>query len=132
MGKFLIKVKNVIFKVFKYILYTLIVVAIIYYVADEMFISKQEIDDMKYSKQEFPDGEYLAEVKYKNTCTGFKSFYELVVNLRGDSLKRLNFENGGYLNENHIFPQKMQKDKYIDVKDIDNCKVYSVKILHQE
>jgi len=96
---------------------------------DGSYVSKQGIENAKYSRQTFQDGSYYADVEYKNNCTKFKNFYKLEVDIQGDSLKRINFENGGHLNESHIISQIVPDNGKVLIKNRDGCSEYLIQII---
>lgn len=116
-------------KVAGYLFVAVFIVGVLIAGADEMFVSKQELKDNAYRRQTFPDGNYIAEVRYVNKCTNFRNRYELTVDIEGDILKCIRFENGGYLNESHIVPQTVPDDGKVVIKNRDGCSEYSVQIL---
>lgn len=129
MSKLFLKIVGYIKIIGKYFFAVLILVASLYYVLDEMYISKEEIADQVYLRQTYPDGNYLSEVNYSNKCTGFKTVYELTVDLKGDTITRINFDNGGFLDKNNFIPEHVSKNDFTIVSNIDGCSEYKIKII---
>lgn len=92
-----------------------------------IFVSTQEIEDRAYSRQLYEDGVYYAKIDYYNSKTDYRSSYEAKIELRGDTLIKIIFDNGGYLDRNKIEPVKVEKNKNIVVSE-DESKTYLVNI----
>lgn len=62
--------------------------------------SDAETDLLEFSSsEEFSDGEYCAEVEYYNPNTGTESSYTLTVEVSNNEIVKINFPNGGYLDD---------------------------------
>lgn len=51
---------------------------------------------------EFSDGEWCADVEYYNPSTGTRNTYTLDVEVEGGELIRIDWPNGGWLDESHF------------------------------
>jgi len=49
-------------------------------------------------------------VEYYNPHTGTHSSYELTVEVENDELVRINWPNGGWLDESHFSPEELEDD----------------------
>lgn len=56
------------------------------------------------------DGSYCAKVRYENPKNGFSNDYLLKVEVSKNKLVRINFANGGWLDESHFNPSAINKD----------------------
>ncbi len=72
------------------------------------------------------NGKYCAKVDYENFKTGTKSTYNLTIDVENNTLKSMQFPNGGELNENEINDALISNGK---TKFKYNNKSYEVKIL---
>lgn len=61
---------------------------------------------------EFEDGTYSATVDYYNPNTGTSNTYSLDVEVEDNHVVTIYFNNGGYLDENHIEPGELDEDGY--------------------
>lgn len=61
-----------------------------------------ESEDLNETLSSFPDDTYTATVDYFNSNTGTSSTYTLDVEVEGNSVKVIHFNNGGWLDETHI------------------------------
>lgn len=52
--------------------------------------------------EEFSDGEYCAEIQYDNSNSGTHSTYTLAVEVENGELVKIQWENGGWLDESHF------------------------------
>ena len=52
--------------------------------------------------EKFSDGEYCAEIQYYNPNTGKHSTYTLPVEIENGELVKIQWENGGWLDESHF------------------------------
>ena len=57
------------------------------------------------------DGTYCAEVEYINPDKGTESTYTLPVEVEDDRLIRINFPNGGWLDDTHFEPEYIEDGK---------------------
>lgn len=66
---------------------------------------ENDIVESSYEKSEsitnYEDGTYCAEVEYYNPRTGTNSIYTLTVEIEEGRLVRINWPNGGWLDESH-------------------------------
>lgn len=56
---------------------------------------------------DYPDGAYCADVEYYNPITGTRSTYELDVEVEGGDLVKIDWPNGGWLDETHFTPESI-------------------------
>ena len=75
------------------------------------------------------DGIYCAEVEYYNPDTGTESTYTLPVEVEDDMLIRINFPNGGWLDDSHFEPEYIEEGKAKFTSDEGN--EYKVKLLYE-
>lgn len=117
--------------VVKYAAYLFVGVSFVYAAGSAFFISSSDIEDEKYARQQFSDGEYSAEVTYVNTCSGRRGYYTPTVDISGDSLKRINFENGGYVSASKLDVGKA-KNGVFKAKAKSGCEEYTIEVVHLE
>lgn len=67
------------------------------------------IDDVATS-DEYSDGTYCAEVTYFNSGSGTRSTYTLNVEVESREITLIHWPNGGWLDESHFSPQKIDKN----------------------
>lgn len=58
----------------------------------------------------FKDGTYCADVTYYNPNTGTTSDYTLEVEVERNEVVQINFDNGGWLDSDHITPEKLNEN----------------------
>lgn len=67
---------------------------------EEDYESARRLDDD--DKAEYSDGEWCADVEYYNPNTGTRNAYTLDVEVEGGELIRIDWPNGGWLDESHF------------------------------
>jgi hypothetical protein len=65
----------------------------------------------------FNDGTYSADVEYNNPNTGFSNEYTLDVEVEDCQVIQIDFNNGGYLDGDHIDPADINEDGSATVED---------------
>jgi hypothetical protein len=58
----------------------------------------------------YDNGKYCAEIEYYNYKTERHSSYELTVEVADNELIRIDWPNGGWLDESHFTPEKLDED----------------------
>jgi hypothetical protein len=89
-------------------------------------------DDGEYAEEPEPecgvyDGTHDADVNYYNPKTGRSSKYSLEVQVEDCKVIQINFPNGGYLDDSHISPTKINWNGDAKVKD-DKGIIYKIHI----
>lgn len=79
----------------------------------------------------FEDGEYCAEVKYHNPNTGKTSSWTLPVEIEDNKLIKIEFTNGGWLDDTHFTPPKPNENQYFEFTD-DRGYEYEVSLLEDD
>ena len=59
---------------------------------------------------EYEDGTYCALVTYYNPNTGTRRTYTLNVDVENNELVRINWNNGGWLDDSHFSPETLDED----------------------
>lgn len=67
-------------------------------------------EDNDNEKSKYPDGDYCADVTYYNPNTGTRSTYTLNVEVEGNELTKINWPNGGWLDDSHFSPEELVED----------------------
>lgn len=86
-----------------------------------LMLVPKEVDTSK-------DGIYCAEVEYYNPNTETESTYTLPVEVEDDRLFKINFPNGGWLDDSHFEPEYIEDGKAEFTSDEGN--EYKVKLLY--
>lgn len=81
------------------------------------------------SSEEYPDGEYCAEIDYYNPDTGTSSTYNLSVEIENGELVKIEWSNGGWLDDSHFSPPDIT-DGTASFED-DRGREFEVKLLEQ-
>ena len=89
----------------------------------EVYYSDDEMEDDKV----FEDGTYTATVDYYNSQTGYNATYTLDVEVEDNEVTVIYFNNGGYLDDDHIWPEELDEDGYAEIEGEDG-KYYEVQI----
>lgn len=79
----------------------------------------------------FEDGTYCAEVTYYNPNTGSTSDYTLEVEVEGNEVVRINFGNGGWMDEDHFYAEELDANGYCSFSS-DKEYEYTVQITGQD
>ncbi len=75
----------------------------------------------------FEDGIYSATVDYYNPETGYSATYTLDVEVEDNQVTVIYFPNGGYLDDDHIWPADLDDSGFASVEGKDG-KTYDVQI----
>jgi hypothetical protein len=75
----------------------------------------------------FEDGTYSATVDYYNPKTGYSQTYTLDVEVEDCEVVQINFNNGGWLDSDHITPSELDEDGTCTVYGKDG-KTYEIQI----
>jgi hypothetical protein len=80
---------------------------------EENVIAEEELTEDEFNPDEdiYPDGKYVADVDYYNSETGTESFYSLDVKVRNGKLVEIEFDNGGWLDDTHFYPERIRRGK---------------------
>lgn len=102
--------------------------------AEKSYYSNNSSSESYYSNDEdveydegFEDGTYTATVDYYNSETGYNATYTLDVEVEDNEVTVIYFNNGGYLDEDHIWPEELDEDGYVEIEG-ENGKYYEVQI----
>lgn len=78
----------------------------------ESYVSEPsyEVEEEEEEQQGFEDNTYSATVYYNNSETGHSATYTLDVEVEGNEVTTIYFENGGYLDSDHISPAELDED----------------------
>jgi len=76
---------------------------------------------------QFDDGNYSAEVEYNNAETGYSATYTLNVQVEECQVVKIDFPNGGYLDNDHIEPEPIDEDGDASITD-DRGRTFDVHI----
>lgn len=87
----------------------------------------QSNDNSSNSGCEFEDGTYSATVEYYNPETGYSQTYTLDVEVEDCEVVQINFNNGGWLDSDHITPSQLDEDGTCTVYGEDG-KTYEIQI----
>jgi hypothetical protein len=79
------------------------------------------------SEIEYQDGEYSAEIEYYNSDTGKHSDYELSVEVENGKLVKIEWPNGGWLDDSHFSPPDIS-DGTASFKD-DRGRDYDIRLI---
>ena len=63
------------------------------------------------------DGEYCASVHYYNPESGNESDYHLKIEIEEGKIIKINFPKGGWLDEDHFEPEKLDKNGEATIVD---------------
>src|SRR5665213_3166238 len=85
-----------------------------------------ESDDDEVSSK-LSDGTHWATVEYNNPEPGYSATYTLQVEVEDKQIVRIDFPNGGYLDDDHISPADLEDDGTANVEGEDG-KTYDVTI----
>jgi len=74
-----------------------------------------KITEVRETEQEepssgFENGRHSATVYYSNSETGYSTTYTLDVEVEDNEVTTIYFENGGYLDSDHISPAELDED----------------------
>jgi hypothetical protein len=93
----------------------------------------QEPDNSEPKKQQttYDDGTYCADVTYYNPSTGTNGSYKLKVDVEDNQVIRINFKQGGWLDDSHISPEELDADGNCTVRDEANRK-YEIQLINED
>jgi hypothetical protein len=74
------------------------------------YIQAKETNSNSEKNGQYPDGSYCAAVTYHNPNTGTTSTYNLSVEVEHGVLSVIHFPNGGWLDESHFSPEKIDQN----------------------
>jgi ribosomal protein L37E len=80
---------------------------------------------------EYKDGTYCADVSYHNPNTGTSNTYTLNVEVENNELVKINWPNGGWLDDSHFSPQELDENGYCSFES-DKGYEYTVQITGSE
>lgn len=92
---------------FKYILLILISLGFSSCDSSEKSVAKDEFSIEGQTEDGFEDGTYCANVTYHNPNTGTTSEYTLDVEVSNNQVIRINWSNGGWMDEDHFSPETL-------------------------
>jgi len=72
-------------------------------------------DDNQYY---FEDGTYTATVEYENDETGYQATYTLDVEVEDNQITIIYFPKGGWLDDDHIYPEELDDSGYAEVQGV--------------
>lgn len=74
----------------------------------------------------YPDGKYSANIDYFNSETGTSNSYLLDVEIRNAKLVKIEFDNGGWLDDSHFSPERI-RNGHAEIID-DRGREFNVKL----
>lgn len=88
-----------------------------------------ENDEEYYNENSdgYEDGTYSASVDYNNPETGYSTSYTLDVEVEDNHVTIIYFPNGGYLDDDHIWPGELDEQGFVRIEGEDG-KTYDVQI----
>lgn len=102
-----------------------------------IFVSSCGSNSDEYNEDEFIDengyidGTYCAEINYNNPNTGTNSTYRLNVEVESNQVTKIYWNNGGWLDEDHFYPEELDSDGYCSFTS-DKGYEYEIHILGEE
>jgi hypothetical protein len=75
----------------------------------------------------FDDGTYPATVDYYNPHTGYSETYYLDVEVQDNEVTTIYFSNGGYLDDDHIYPEELDDQGFVSIEG-EEGKTYDIQI----
>lgn len=87
-------------------------------------------NESDYDEDGYRDGIYCAEIDYYYSKTGTSSTYTLTVEIENNDLVRINWSNGGWLDDSHFYPPDIS-DGYATFES-DRGVEYTVEIIGGE
>jgi predicted RNA-binding Zn-ribbon protein involved in translation (DUF1610 family) len=97
---------------FAYILIILISIGFSSCDSSEKSFSQDEFSIEGQTEDGFEDGTYCANVTYHNPNTGTTSEYTLDVEVSNNQVIRINWSNGGWMDEDHFSPETLSDTGY--------------------
>lgn len=92
---------------FAYLLLFLIFIGFSSCDSSEKSFAREEFSIEGQSEDGFEDGTYCANVTYHNPNTGTTSDYTLDVEVSNNQVIRINWSNGGWMDEDHFSPETL-------------------------
>ena len=86
-----------------------------------------EAEDEDENDCDYTDGEHSATVDYTNPETGFSNTYTLDVEVEDCEVTQINFPKGGWLDNDHITPEKLDKVGSCTIEG-ENGRTYEIQI----
>jgi hypothetical protein len=110
---------------------TLLFIAILVFASCKQTDSKLNplVSETEQTQEEYQDGEYCAEVNYYNSDTGKNATYTLPVAVENGELVKLQWSNGGWLDNSHFTAPNIT-DGTASFED-DRGRQFEVKLLEQ-
>lgn len=102
------------------------------YVNEENTNDESEDENLSETKK-YDDGSYNAIVDYYNPKTGYSATYDLDVDVEDGEVVRINFPNGGWLDEDihpsesQLSPVELNEDGEATMED-ENGRTFEIKI----
>ena len=84
-----------------------------------------------YVEDNYEDGTYCADVTYYNPNTGTNNTYTLEVEVESNELTTIYWGNGGWLDEDHFFPEALDESGYCSFTS-DKGYEYEIQIIGNE
>jgi len=88
-----------------------------HYEAQNPFVADYEKEEASDTNCDFENGIHSAIVDYNNPKTGHTARYELEVHVKDCKIVQIDFPNGGWLDEDHIQPTQINKNREAVLKD---------------
>ena len=85
---------------------------------------------VSFTDAKYKNGSYCAEIQYHNPKTDKRSTYILSVDVKNSKLVRINWNNGGWLDETHFTPPNISNGKASFTTD--KGYKYQVKIINKK
>jgi hypothetical protein len=96
-------------KIVKYLKLTLYLILCISYIQCKNSSNNSDTETEYYSEtDEYSDGTYCADVEYYYSETGTRSNYTLLVEIENNELVKINWPNGGWLDDSHFSPPSIE------------------------
>lgn len=89
--------------------------------------NENEEDDSYENANGFEDGTYSATVDYYNPETGYSTTYNLEVEVEDNHITIIYFPNGGYLDDDHIYPGELDEEGFVSIEG-EEGKTYDIQI----
>ncbi|HRO45951.1 hypothetical protein [Agriterribacter sp.] len=89
--------------------------------------SEKEGTESDDSECRFEDGPHSATVDYYNPETGYSQEYTLDVEVENYEVVQISFPNGGWLDNDHITPEELDKDGFCVIEGEDG-KTYKIQV----
>ena len=78
-------------------------------------------EDESYDQEDgYQDDAYCADVEYYNPNTGTRSTYQLNVDVEDNKLVKIHWPNGGWLDDDHFYPEELDGDECSIISDKGN------------